>query len=231
MTNQIVPLSLLSFTQSILVNILFFKIVNVENTPLYIDLFAGCGGLSLGLHEAGWQGLFAIEKSPDAFATFKHNLIEKINHFEWCDWLPITNHDINDVILKYRKKLNSLRGKIDLVAGGPPCQGFSVAGRMRSDDSRNELVKSYIEFVKIVQPKIIFFENVKGFMHRYKGNIELQEKYSDFVIKQLQEKYDVSARLIDFSKYGIPQKRCRFILIGIRKDIVKRLCCMNTSKE
>ena len=61
-------------------------------TYKYIDLFAGCGGLSLGLHNAGWKGLFAIEKSPFAFETLKFNLIDNKKHFEWPDWLKLSNH-------------------------------------------------------------------------------------------------------------------------------------------
>ena len=69
----------------------------------YIDLFAGCGGLSLGLYNSGlWKGLFAIEKSPDAFETFNHNLIENNNHFNWPSWLPKSNHDINEIIKNYK---------------------------------------------------------------------------------------------------------------------------------
>lgn len=95
----------------------------------YIDLFAGCGGLSLGLYNSGlWEGLFAIEKSPDAFKTFNHNLIENKHHFNWPNWLPKSNHDINKIIKNYSNELKSLRGKIDMVAGGPPCQDFFTAG-------------------------------------------------------------------------------------------------------
>ena len=71
----------------------------------YIDIFAGCGGLSLGLHNAGWKGLFAIEKSKDAFETLKYNLIDTTQHFGWNEWLPQTEHDINEVISKYRSEL------------------------------------------------------------------------------------------------------------------------------
>src|SRR5271154_4591082 len=110
----------------------------------YIDLFAGCGGLSLGLHNAGWKGLFAIEKNTDAFKTLKHNLIDKKKHFSWCDWLPQTNLEIDDVIKNYKSQLAALKGKVDMVAGGPPCQGFSMAGRRNESDTRNHLVKSYI---------------------------------------------------------------------------------------
>src|SRR3990167_2029003 len=99
----------------------------------YIDVFSGCGGLALGLHNAGWQGTFAIEKSADAFSTLKFNLIDKKNNFEWPEWLPKTNHDINNIIANYSNELKALRGKISLIAGGPPCQGFSMAGRRRED--------------------------------------------------------------------------------------------------
>lgn len=94
----------------------------------YIDIFAGCGGLSLGLHNAGWEGLFAIEKSKDAFETLKYNLIDSTKHFCWNEWLPQTEHDINEVIVKYRSELEKLSGTVTLVVGGPPCQGFSMAG-------------------------------------------------------------------------------------------------------
>ncbi|MFN6085266.1 MAG: DNA cytosine methyltransferase, partial [Fluviicola sp.] len=108
----------------------------------YIDLFAGCGGLSLGLHQAGWKGLFAIEKSADAFKTLEYNLINNLNHFEWPKWLPQQNHDINQVLSSYEAKLQKLRGKVSLVAGGPPCQGFSMAGRRNENDLRNDLINS-----------------------------------------------------------------------------------------
>ena len=129
----------------------------------YIDLFAGCGGLSLGLNRSGWKGLFAIEKSPHAFETLEYNLTEKIQHFNWPKWLPQQAHDINAVIKKYSKNLEKLRGKVTLIAGGPPCQGFSIAGQRNEKDERNTLIDSYIEFVSLVKPELIFFENVKGF--------------------------------------------------------------------
>src|SRR5258708_37500312 len=108
----------------------------------YIDLFAGCGGLSLGLHNAGWKGFFAIEKNADAFKTLKHNLIDKLDHFDWPEWLDKRPYSINTVLSNYRNHLLSLRGKIDLVTGGPPCQGFSTTGESNEKDERNGLIKS-----------------------------------------------------------------------------------------
>ncbi len=189
----------------------------------YIDLFAGCGGLSLGLHNSDWNGLFAIEKSPDAFETLKYNLIKKKKHFDWPNWFPQSNHDINDVLLNFSSNLKSLRGEVDLVAGGPPCQGFSMAGRRNEKDSRNDLINSYIKFIDYVQPKLIFFENVKGFTLGFKNNDKKGKAYSTYVVEQLESlNYSVKGELINFSEYGVPQKRTRFILVGIHNDVIKR---------
>lgn len=188
----------------------------------YIDLFAGCGGLSLGLHHAGWKGLFAIEKSPDAFQTLKFNLIDQKNHFEWPGWLPQSNLEIDTVIKQYSTQLKQLQGKVDMVAGGPPCQGFSTAGRRKENDERNKLVKSYIKFIRLVMPKIIFFENVKGFTQEFKKNKEKGKQYSNYVENALKrEGYKVKGELVNFGDFGIPQKRTRFILVGVRNDIAK----------
>lgn len=196
----------------------------------YIDLFAGCGGLSLGLHNAGWKGLFAIEKSIDAFETLQYNLINNKKHFDWPNWLPKQNHDINQVLNDYKDQLIALQGKVDLVAGGPPCQGFSTAGLRKEDDVRNGLINSYLKFIEYTQPKVIFFENVKGFTLEFKKNkTQLQQlaqakgkAYSEHVVETLDKLgYKVKGKMVDFSKFGVPQKRTRFILVGIRKDIAK----------
>ncbi|MCD8272561.1 DNA cytosine methyltransferase [Akkermansia sp.] len=194
-------------------------------TGTYIDLFAGCGGLSLGLHKAGWKGLFAIEKSPDAFETLQHNLIQKCHHFQWPDWLPLTHHDINEVLSTYYKRLEQLKGTVDLVVGGPPCQGFSMAGRRQESDIRNSLVKAYIEFIKILQPKIIFLENVKGFTIGFEknGSTKRSQAYSDMVQEKLAKiEYKVLGRLLNLGDFGIPQNRTRFILIGIHESYLDK---------
>lgn len=198
---------------------------NQLNTNHYtvIDLFAGCGGLSLGLYQAGWDGLFAIEKNAFAFETLKYNLIDNKKHFKWPDWLPQTNHDINEVLKNYPEQLKSLRGKVDLVAGGPPCQGFSMAGKRVEEDIRNQLVFSYIKFIELVQPRMILFENVKGFTYAFdkkKSKDAENEPYSHKVIRNLKGLgYNVKPHVIDFSKYGVPQRRKRFILVGIKEDL------------
>lgn len=188
-----------------------------------IDLFAGCGGLSLGLYQAGWNGMFAIEKNAFAFETLKYNLIDNKKHFNWPQWLPKTEHDINEVLEKYQEQLKGLRGKVDLVAGGPPCQGFSMAGKRVEEDVRNQLVFSYIRFIDLVRPKMILFENVKGFTYAFdkgKSNDEKAEPYSHKVKRELEAlEYNVIPHVIDFSEYGVPQRRKRFILVGIQKEL------------
>ena len=113
-----------------------------------------------------------------------------------------------------------------MIVGGPPCQGFSIAGRRNEKDERNELIHSYIKFVNLVKPKLIFFENVKGFTMEFKNNKEKGVKYSQVVTEELEKSgYNVFGKLINFGEYGVPQKRTRFILVGIRKDL------KNSSKE
>ena len=203
--------------------IIITAIINMEERKRYtvIDLFSGAGGLSLGLYQAGWHGLFAIEKNAFAFETLKYNLIDNKKHFDWPEWLPLMPHDINEVLKNYSRQLKDLKGTVDLVAGGPPCQGFSMAGKRVKDDVRNQLVFSYIKFIKIVQPKMLLFENVKGFTYAFNKNKRNDvDSYSNKVISALEGLgYNVKPHVIDFSEYGVPQRRKRFILVGIRKDI------------
>ncbi|EEF58518.1 DNA-cytosine methyltransferase [Pedosphaera parvula Ellin514] len=171
--------------------------------------------------KAGWKGVIAIEKDPMAFATLKHNLVDMEEHFAWPKWLPTTSHDIKKVIRKYPSELKKLAGKITLVAGGPPCQGFSVNGKRQEKDQRNRLVKSYVAFVKIVKPKLLLFENVRGFTMEFAKNGS-GEIYSDKVCKLLRKLgYDVFADVIDFAGYGVPQRRRRYILVGTLKGSAK----------
>ncbi len=183
--------------------------------PNYIDLYAGCGGLSLGLMNSGWKGLFAIEKNPDAFSTLKYNLIDNKSHFTWPNWLPISTHDIDELIENYYDDLADLKGRVDLVAGGPPCQGFSTAGQRNELDERNKLLYSYVNFIKIIKPKLLFFENVKGFTYAFSKSNNKGIRYSQIVINELEKlDYKIKSKVIDFSDYGLPQRRKRFILIG-----------------
>ena len=190
----------------------------------YIDLFSGCWGLSLGFYNSGlWHGSFAVEKSQMAFDTLKYNLIDKNNHFDWPDEISCKEHEINELLETKEDYLQSLQGKIDLVAWWPPCQGFSTAWKRVEDDIRNSLVHSYINFVKLVQPKAIFFENVKGFDLEFQKNKVKWKRFSEEVKEQLRHIgeywYDVDGMMLNFSHYGIPQARKRYILVWIRNDI------------
>jgi len=190
--------------------------MNPLSQPTYIDLFAGCGGISLGLYNAGWKGIFALEKSPMAFQTLKHNLIDKVSHFDWPSWLPVSEHDIVEVLRNYRSELHALSGQVDLVVGGPPCQGFSFAGQRNEKDERNKLADSYIEFVSLVRPRAILFENVRGFTVGFKnGGASGGEAYSKRVSRELQALgYRTKDDIVDFSEFGIPQARKRYLLVG-----------------
>ena len=188
----------------------------------YIDLFAGCGGLSLGLYNSKfWHGLFAVEKNADAFQTLRHNLIDGKGHFSWPSWLGKRNHNIDSLIHNHKENLLKLQGKVDLVAGGPPCQGFSMAGRRKAKDQRNNLVYSYLKFIELVRPKALLFENVKGFKIGFKNADNSRGvPYSEVVIEKLHELGygDAEARVLDFSEFGVPQKRKRCIIVGTQNN-------------
>lgn len=172
------------------------------------------------MYNAGWKALFAIEKSPDAFETLKFNLIDKKQHFDWPSWLDIKNYNINDLLKEKEAHLKKLQGQIDLVAGGPPCQGFSTAGKREEHDERNILVNSYLEFVQLVRPRVLLFENVRGFSVGFKNQSAKRGKpFSEIVIEKLVEMgyKDATARVIDFSRFGVPQMRRRFIIIATLK--------------
>ncbi len=193
--------------------------MKIQKKLTYIDLFAGCGGLSLGLYNSErWHGLFAVEKNVDAFKTLKHNLIDSHQHFSWPEWLRKQNHDIKSLLITHRANLIALRGKVDLVAGGPPCQGFSLAGRRAEKDHRNNLVHSYLEFIELVQPQAILFENVKGFSVGFKTGDIRGTPVSQTVLKKLHALgyEDAVPHVLDFSEFGVPQQRKRFIIVGTR---------------
>lgn len=180
----------------------------------YIDLFAGSGGLSLGLFNSGLHGIFAIEKNRDAFETLKYNLINKRQHFNWPEWLEMKNWDINELLTVHKKDLENLSSSVDLIVGGPPCQGFSMAGKRQNNDIRNQLMHSYVEFVEIIQPKMLFFENVQGFTVDFKNNNKVKNYSSILVDKLKMLGYAVNFQVVTMSDFGVPQNRKRFILFA-----------------
>jgi DNA (cytosine-5)-methyltransferase 1 len=188
----------------------------------YIDLFSGCGGFSLGLGNAGWQGLFAIEKDSMAFETFKFNLIDgQYSHFSWPDWLPQEPTTIQSILDNYPEELKKLRGSVDLIAGGPPCQGFSLAGKRKSDDPRNKLAQEYIKVVDLVRPNYVVIENVRGFNSAFNtAGQPSKQPYSMVVKSQLEELgYKVFHDYVNCEQFGVPQQRTRFLMIGILEKL------------
>ena len=201
-------------------------IKNVRNHKIenltFVDLFAGCGGLSLGLSMAGWKGIFAVEKSKDAFSTFKSNFCESESsyRFDWPEWLPVEATTTSILLTEYYNQLFTIKGKIDLLAGGPPCQGFSTAGKRNGKDPRNKLTEDYVTIVNILQPKFIALENVRGFQIPFaKDELAYSEKITRCLQKAGKFGYEVFSDLIDASEFGVPQMRKRYIMIGVRKDI------------
>jgi len=202
----------------------------MSDSPTFIDLCAGCGGLSLGLMNAGWRGLFAIEKNEDAFKTLRFNLLaNQDKRFFWPDWLPKSEISLEEITTKYRANLQSLRGQIDLLAGGPPCQGFSTFGRRSADDPRNQIFRHYINVVELLMPKMVLMENVRGILCPFKGKGGSKNDdakplvYADIIKEALNNEYEVSSKIIHAKDYGVPQNRPRFILVGIRKDAFMQL--------
>lgn len=186
--------------------------------PTFIDLFSGCGGLSLGLVRAGWRGVFAVEKDPNAFATYQHNLLDRFSEsYEWPSWLPKTTIGIDDLLTTKRAELAALRGKVTLIAGGPPCQGFSSAGRRDANDPRNDLVQSYLSLVSLIEPEMVLLENVRGITVDFRRGTSDAINYSAHLQEKLAQEYVVGWRLLNTAHFGVPQARSRFILIGIRK--------------
>src|SRR5688572_5545192 len=109
------------------------KDLGVGSEVRFIDLFAGCGGLSLGLMTAGWTGLFGVECQADAFRTLVHNLDgdnpRSPVRYQWPTWLEKKPWFVSELISKHQSELLALRGQVGAIVGGPPCQGFSTAGR------------------------------------------------------------------------------------------------------
>jgi len=170
-----------------------------------IDLFAGCGGLSLGFFKAGYVVKKAVEFDPAIAQTYK------ANH-------PEVNVIVDDISNVDTTGVFST-GDADIIIGGPPCQGFSMAGaRIRHgfiDDPRNYLFKHYYNVVKSVQPKAFVMENVKGMKNMQGGKIfeEILRLFSD--PKETEGKpYHLFYKVINASDFGVPQKRERLIIIG-----------------
>lgn len=186
----------------------------------FIDAFAGCGGLSLGLMQAGLKGRFAIERDKFAFATLKANLLAKGSPYKyvWPRWLPQEPIGIVELLQSHRERLEELSGTVDVLVGGPPCQGFSAAGRRQHDDPRNQLFASYLNLVDIIKPKAVLIENVRGFTQDFSDGDEIKN-FSQTLKARLATAYTVHEKLLNLSIFGVPQARTRYFILAIRSDL------------
>lgn len=191
-----------------------------SNQVLFADAFAGCGGLSLGLMQAGCTGLLAIEKDKFAFETLKANLVDLGCRFRfaWPKWLPKNPVSIDTLLAKYGHQLAALEGTLDLLVGGPPCQGFSSAGKRKHDDPRNKLFRSYLKLVDILKPRAVLIENVRGFTMDFDSGSRVHN-YAHKLRERLAEDYEVYEELIDVSQFGVPQGRTRYFLIALERGL------------
>lgn len=196
----------------------------------YVDLFAGCGGLSLGIERAGGDLVLAVEKSDMAARTFFHNLVDDASDpAQWERYVSsaVTEQVKNGVLVR---ELSSLLSEerlmqdlasecLDLVVGGPPCQGFSLAGRRNRDDVRNKLPWEYLEFVARTQPKAVVIENVVGMNQRFAPDEESSFVQLQQALIETGSGYVVQGVLVNAMHYGAPQHRPRLMIIGLRADI------------
>jgi len=163
----------------------------------FVDLFCGAGGLSSGFESKGHKLILALDSDKHSIDTKNHNKKSKE--------LMSINTDLKKFILSEKSKILDL--KIDLVIGGPPCQGFSTANRQNIlDDPRNELYKYFINFIELTNPKFLIIENVEG----------IKNKAED-IIKRLSNRYFVDFRKLYAQDFGIPQNRKRIFFFGVRK--------------
>jgi len=205
--------------------------VSKSNTFSYIDLFAGCGGLSLGFERSGGKLVLAVERSPMAAETFSHNLIAPV--VSTAEWDKYVNRSVSDQVhdgllvreLKFLLDEPSLVTElanlnIDVIAGGPPCQGFSLAGRRNPEDLRNQLPWQFLDLVSSVSPKVVVIENVVGMRHKFSA--DQTEPVFDQLQQALRETgagYVVQGVEVNAMHYGAPQHRPRLMIIGLRADI------------
>jgi len=172
----------------------------LKNSLKAISLFSGAGGFDIGFKEAGFDIVFASDIMKQAHETFKFNYPD----------VPFIEKDIR--LLTHEEITKIINGRsIDVIIGGPPCQGFSNMGNKNSSDPRNYLFESYVKIVEAVQPKCFLFENVKGLLTMFEGRF-----FENVVNSFLNIGYNICYSLVDSSKYGVPQKRERIFIFGTK---------------
>ncbi len=169
-----------------------------------IDLFSGCGGLSKGFMDAGCDVLLGVDIDQAALNTFEKNHPGAVG----------LNGSLADApTFEQMKKIVGSR-KVDLIIGGPPCQGFSLTGPRNFDDERNKLYLSYIKAVELFRPKGFVIENVPGMATLYKGEVKEE------ILKRFRALgYNIDCRVLCAADYGVPQIRKRLVFMAVRKDL------------
>lgn len=186
------------------------------NKYKFVDLFAGCGGLSLGLQQAGFTPWFVNEIEKQFCDTYKYNHDLSDAHYFVGDIA-----ELNIRLEDYKEMLSD----ITLVCGGPPCQGFSMANRQRVlDDPRNSLYKQFLIFLNRVRPLFFIMENVKGMANKIE---EIRQNFKEY----LGEDYQFDYALLKAQDFGVPQNRERFIMIGNRVGVSPQLIFEEISKH
>jgi DNA (cytosine-5)-methyltransferase 1 len=175
-------------------------ISRLKNNKTFVSLFTGAGGLDVGFEAAGFECLFASDSMKEASDTYQYNFPR----------VPFAHKDIRLLNSAEIKKMIGNRS-IDVIVGGPPCQGFSNMGNKNSADPRNYLFENYAKIVGDLQPKCFLFENVKGFLTMFEGRF-FQKVVNSF----LEIGYQLSYSVLDSSNYGVPQKRERVIIFGTK---------------
>ena len=174
-----------------------------------IELFAGAGGLALGVEKAGFNTLGLIEFDKDAADTLKKNR---------PNWNVINDDIANISCLDLENYFSIKKGELDLLSGGAPCQAFSYAGkRLGLEDARGTLFYHYALFLEKLQPKMFLFENVRGLLTHDHG-----KTYSTMLDIFTKAGYTIDKQVLNAWNYGVPQKRERLITIGIRNDLVEK---------
>lgn len=195
---------------------------NVKKAYTFIDLFAGCGGLSEGFYQEGFKPLLHLEIDPVACKTLKTRMKYYGYSQETTDRVVLCEDITKDDIIETTD--DRVMGQVDLVIGGPPCQAFSTVGRAQDpnsmdDDPRNYLFENYLKILNHYRPKAFIFENVKGLLSAHPKGVHIFE----LIISRMRETYkiidDPSILLLNAVNYGVPQERERLIIIGVRKDI------------
>ena len=205
-----------------------------NKNPVLIDLFAGCGGLSLGLEEAGFEPIFVNELHHDPMATYLINRLHKYPMLHKYNEADVKNMVLKKGFLQDLKSgfkkdydVDASKGEIDLIVGGPPCQGYSGIGHRRSysvDKKQlptNHLYEDMAYIVKKIRPKIFLFENVRGLLSSRWTKAGKKGEIWESVLKTFQSIRDYHVRfdLVHAKDYGVPQNRPRVLLVGIRENL------------